>query len=129
MDRVFADVLDFHKAMCPEQIQARPNDVNDKVYRLREKLIDEEYVELNNGMRRDNLPEIADAIADLIYVSVGTAIAYGIDLRPIWKAIHAANMQKANGPRRADGKVQKPPGWTHPDIAAILTNQEPINLE
>jgi predicted HAD superfamily Cof-like phosphohydrolase len=32
-------------------------------------------------------------------------------------------MAKASGPRRADGKVLKPEGWTPPDIVGVLERQ------
>jgi predicted HAD superfamily Cof-like phosphohydrolase len=33
-------------------------------------------------------------------------------------------MAKAGGPKRADGKQLKPEGWTPPDLAPILAEQE-----
>ena len=72
---------------------------------------------------RVSLPEFADACADLDYVVEGTRLEFGIDGRPIADAVQAANMAKANGPRRADGKILKPEGWKPPDIAAELVKQ------
>lgn len=85
--------------------------------------MDEELDETLQAMCRDDLPAIADGLADLIYVALGTAIAYGIDLRPVWSAVHAANMAKIGGPTREDGKVLKPEGWQPPDIKGILERQ------
>jgi hypothetical protein len=72
---------------------------------------------------------VADGIVDAIYVLIGAAITYGIDIRPVWQAVHAANMAKEGGATREDGKVQKPPGWQPPDIAGILAAQGPLQLE
>jgi hypothetical protein len=66
-------------------------------------------------------------LADLIYVAIGTAVALGVDLRPVWDAVHAANLAKAGGPRRADGKFLKSADWVHPDIKGILAKQITFN--
>jgi predicted HAD superfamily Cof-like phosphohydrolase len=34
--------------------------------------------------------------------------------------VHRANLAKAGGPRRADGKLLKPPGWQPADVTAVL---------
>lgn len=63
-----------------------------------------------------NLAEIADGICDQVYVSVGTAVACGIDLKPIWELVHEANLAKfGSGSTIREGKQMKPPGWVAPD--------------
>jgi predicted HAD superfamily Cof-like phosphohydrolase len=79
--------------------------------------------ELHHAMLEFNVPEVADAIADLIYVLLGTAVTYGIDIGPIWDAVHAANMAKSGGRQREDGKWEKPAGWRPPDIDGLLRQQ------
>lgn len=69
-----------------------------------------------------DLPELVDAIADLIYVAEGTALAFGTHMPPVHAAVHAANMAKAGGPV-VDGKQRKPDGWQPPDIAGELRKQ------
>lgn len=61
-----------------------------------------------------------DGLIDLLYVTYGTALEMGVDLEPFWDEVHAANMRKANGPVREDGKMLKPIGWIGPDIAGVL---------
>lgn len=98
--------------------------------RLCEKLITEEYNELREAMgfremggdkwlSKANLPEVADAIADLIYVAIGTAHEFGIPLQAIWDEVHAKNMTKVL-PADPGGKIAKPPGFVPPDCEAIL---------
>lgn len=70
-----------------------------------------------------NLPEFADALADLDYVVEGARLEFGIDGAPIAAEVHRANMLKTTGPVRADGKRMKPEGWTPPDIAGELKKQ------
>lgn len=72
---------------------------------------------------RVNLPELADALGDVDYVVEGTRIEYGIDGDPVAAEIHRSNMAKVGGGKRADGKSQKPPGWTPPDIKGELEKQ------
>jgi len=72
-----------------------------------------------------NLPEAADALADLDYVIEGAALEFGVDLNAVFRGVHGANCQKF-GPgasKREDGKVQKPPGWEPFDVAAELRRQ------
>ncbi len=42
-----------------------------------------------------NIVEIADGLADLIYVINGAALEFGIDLEPVLDAVHQNNMDKA----------------------------------
>lgn len=122
----FADVLEFHRKFCPEQIGTTPAPPDPHTVALRQRLTGEEYDELVEATIDEDLPAIADACGDLIYVVIGCAISYGIDLRPVWDAIQAANMAKYGGSVRADGKIGKPPGWQPPDIEGILRTQPPL---
>lgn len=129
MPDVFSDVLEFHREMAPHLIGSVPAVPEAGSARLRLRLLAEEYEELERAIFAGHLPGIADGIADLIYVAIGTAIGYGIDMRPVWEAVHRANMAKAGGPVRDDGKRGKPPGWEHPDVAGILGRQGPLGSE
>lgn len=123
------DVLDFHRTFGCKVGEEGPKDVDEKTFGLRLGLMKEEYGELRAAMENADLPGIADGAVDLIYVVIGTLISYGIDPAPVWEAVHAANMAKAGGPVREDGKRLKPPGWQPPDIAAILARQKPLAME
>lgn len=94
-------------------------------------LVDHDTVITLIANRDANLIEIADGIADQVYVSVGTAIALGIDMQPIWDLVQRANMDKF-GPgswKRDDGKQMKPPGWVSPNeaIAKEIERQSSVN--
>jgi predicted HAD superfamily Cof-like phosphohydrolase len=67
--------------------------------------------------------EAVDGLCDLLYVTFGTAVAWGIDIDPFFAEVQRANMTKLGGGKRADGKVLKPAGWTPPDHAPILARQ------
>ena len=71
-----------------------------------------------------DLPEFADACADIDYVVEGARIAFGIDGEPIMKLVQTANLAKAGGPiRESDGKRLKPDGWLPPDVEGALIAQ------
>lgn len=68
-----------------------------------------------------HMAESLDALADLVYVVLGTAHLHGFDFRRAWMRVHIANMQKrrAEGPaataeERIKLKMVKPPGWEPP---------------
>lgn len=64
--------------------------------------------------------ETIDAIVDTIVVLHNTTNAMGIDLEPFWDEVQRANLAKADGPVREDGKKLKPPDWKPPRIKEIL---------
>lgn len=110
------DVADFHRALDIEIGQApairRPE--------LRAELIREEARETVEAIERGDLVEAIDGMCDLLCVTYGTALEFGVNLAPYWDEVHRTNMAKQGGPVREDGKRLKPPGWTPPDIAGLL---------
>lgn len=124
----FNDVYDFHKKFdC--SIGEKPAVPPAEIELLALRLVNEEFKELSDALAARDLPEIADAIADLIYVLNGMAIRYGIYLPDVWAEVHRTNMAKIGGGADAGGKIKKPAGWTPPDIAAILRYQWSIQQE
>lgn len=69
---------------------------------------------------RPNIIEAIDGCIDTLVVTYGTLEAIGVDAEPFFDEVHRANMTKATGPVRADGKRLKPEGWTPPDIGGVL---------
>jgi len=116
------DVRKFHVRMGAD-MAISPQWPSHTTQQLRKSLIEEEHLELQNALVSGNLAEVADASADLIYVVLGTLISFGIELRPIWNEVQHANMLKAGGPKREDGKVLKPKDWKHPDIQKLIEDQ------
>jgi predicted HAD superfamily Cof-like phosphohydrolase len=102
----------------------RPSIPGGNVHRLRTLLIEEELAEFRNAGESQDLIGVADALADLLYVVYGAAVEYGIDLEPVLAEIHRSNMTKdARHGCRADGKVQKGPGYVPPDIRGVVEDQ------
>lgn len=81
--------------------------------------------EEDGSFKRPDFVEIADAAADLAYVSLGTLIElYGeAAAHRVWNEVQRSNMDKfpdGKTIKREDGKGLKPPGWTPPNIAAAI---------
>ena len=90
---------------------------------LRARLLREECNETCAALVAGDLVETADGLADLVYVALGTAVACGIDLAPIFQEVHRSNMTKTPNDKRADGKITKGPDYSPPDIKGQLAKQ------
>jgi len=119
MRAAMRNVASFHRA-TGAPVKSDPAIPSRDRVALRVELIREETEETLAALAVDDLVEIADGIADSIYVLVGTALEYGIPLDRVWWEVHRSNMEKTGGPRRADGKILKPPGWTPPNIRGAM---------
>lgn len=113
-------VAEFHRTFGAHAPQAPDLLLKDFPGELRIKLIQEEAEEFAQAVRAQDLPEIIDALCDLLYVTYGAGVALGIDLEPFFVEVHRANMTKVGGHRREDGKWMKPASWRPPDIAGLL---------
>lgn len=94
---------------------------------LRLRLVNEEVQELNDAIQDRDIVEIADALADIIYVCAGMALEFGIPLADVWDEVQYSNMRKVDPTtgmikRREDGKILKPDGWKPPDVRRMLVN-------
>jgi predicted HAD superfamily Cof-like phosphohydrolase len=132
-------VLEFHKKyghyihnkkFDGDKYQSFPSEI----VCLREKLITEEAKEFKdwsyeNYDTLDNIPvniiEIADALADLLYVVFGAAIAYGIPIDEVFKEVHRSNMTKSmlKDEKSIKGKTIKGPNYEPPNIRKILEQE------
>jgi NTP pyrophosphatase (non-canonical NTP hydrolase) len=126
MKALIDDVSAFHTA-CDIPINTTPAIVTERV-ELRRNILAEEWRETDEAMARGDLIEVADGLADIIYVAVGTALEFGIPLDRVWAEVQRTNMAKVDPVtgkvrQREDGKVLKPDGWTPPDIATALRGQ------
>ena len=104
-------------------VQPVPTDVSEETKHLRARLIQEEFDELKEAMASGSLAAVAKEMADLLYVTYGTAVSYGIDMEPVFQEVHRSNLSKVGGYKRADGKWVKPPTYSPADITSILEGQ------
>lgn len=69
------------------------------------------------------LHELAHELGDVMYVAESFFQTLGVDSEPVHDEIQRANLDKAGGPRRADGKVLKPEGWVAADVKRAIEEQ------
>lgn len=132
--------------MFGQDTKIGPRIPDDDIRALRHDLIDEEAYELYESC---NSIQALDAIADILYVTYGAAVAYGFSEEQVEKAfeeVHKSNLSKLwtvddlkllstlypNGEcyfekrgdrfivKRADGKVIKSPSYKPADIKSCL---------
>lgn len=132
--------------MFGQDTKINPRIPDDDTRALRRDLIDEEAYELYESC---NSIQALDAIADILYVTYGAAVAYGFSEEQVEKAfeeVHKSNLSKLwtaadldllpqiqpagdnyiekRGDRfivkRADGKVMKSPSYKPADIKSCL---------
>jgi predicted HAD superfamily Cof-like phosphohydrolase len=124
MQKLLDDVRAFHLA-TDTPVRDVPGVPTFERRVLRHNLLQEEWGEFIEANERNDVVGVADALADMIYVAVGTALEYGIPLDKVWAEVQRTNMAKvdpATGKvsRREDGKILKPEGWTPPDVKGAL---------
>lgn len=120
------DVRDFHDKFGLA-VGQWPGHPGEGTKQLRTQLIVEEANELVEALDRGDIPEVAKEAADLCYVVLGMCVSYGIDLAPVWEAVHESNMAKVGGLKSATGKILKPEGWKKPDITSLIEAQRVKN--
>jgi predicted HAD superfamily Cof-like phosphohydrolase len=108
------------------EINKSPTTINMDRYRLRFNLMAEENVEYLEACAAEDVTEIADAIGDMLYILIGTALEHGMQdhLERVFNEIHRSNMSKmgedGKAIRREDGKILKGPNYFRPNIDQII---------
>ena len=77
-------------------------------------LIEEEFNETLNAFIEDDLVEVADGLADMVWVIMGMCNSAGIDFDKIWKEVKSSNMSKfVEGKfiKNDAGKIMKPKSY------------------
>lgn len=111
-----------------------PTQPDESSLSLRRALVEEESQEvlaafaglqaaLSKGDKEAAFHALVHELTDLLYVTYGALIAFGIDPDSVFAEVHRANMEKVSGPQREDGKQLKPEGWRPADVAGVLTAQ------
>ena len=94
--------------------------------RLRYDLIKEELEEFKEALKDKNLTEVADSLTDILYVTYGAGVAFGIDLDKCFNEVQKSNMSKLGADGKPiynkDGKVMKGPKYFKPDLSKFTNN-------
>lgn len=144
-------VEEFHREFGLP-VRDRPLVPNSIERGLRVRLQKEETEEFERASVRGDLVEVADGLADIVYVAYGAALVYGIDLDAVVAEVHRSNMTKLQACAdcqgegyvkdtgedcptcdgrsrlplyRHDGKVLKGDDFERPDILGVLQGTVP----
>ncbi len=128
-------IVEFHDAVGAP-VPPKPVVPSLDILKLRQKLLQEEFAEAteawetltavlqsNNGAQAADVTNWVHELTDLLYVTYGAILACGVDADAVFAEVHRANLSKAGGPRRADGKILKPPGWQPADVRGVIEEQ------
>lgn len=83
----------------------------------------EELDEFKEAVEADDIAEQADALIDLVFFAMGTAVHMGLPWQALWNDVVRANMSKVPGVKPERGFLVdciKPEGWKGPKTMAIL---------
>ena len=86
-------------------------------------LITEEYKETLEAFQNNDLIEVADGLADMVWVIMGMCSSCGIEFNKVWEEVRSSNMSKfVNGKaiKNNSGKIMKPDTYFKPDIKKVL---------
>ena len=107
-----------------QEVKSQPSFSSEKINNLRYNLIKEELDELKKAMDNKELLEEADALTDILYVTYGAGIAFGIDLDKCFDQVQKSNMSKLGKDGKPiynqAGKVMKGPNYFKPDLSKFV---------
>lgn len=138
---MFDDVGNFHRKFGLPVTQATRKAalLSEELFEYRRRFLEEELEEMASAHDAGDLTGFADALADLVWVALGTCHFAGIPFDEVWPHVRYANMNKITAPPDAGAHkrdaanyretIRKPAGWVSPEvgIARSLTswNSEP----
>lgn len=115
----FEAVREFMVA-CDQEVKPSPAFPDQDTMDLRLNLIEEEFDELQWAVDNRDMVEVADALADILYVVYGMGHSFGIDLDACFEEVQRSNMSKlVDGKAVKDefGKVMKGSNFSEPDLS------------
>lgn len=124
----FVDVLKFHeKFQLPTHEKVALHTLRKDIADYRVSFMNEESAEFIDGWHEGDLQKQLDALVDLVYVALGTAVMMGLTPEAwqcLWDSVQNANMNKvlakdleeslAKTGRGHPMDVVKPDGWVSP---------------
>ena len=121
------DVADFHELILNSHAEVTPSMISLEYCIERAAFLHEELDEFCVASGEGDMVGVADALADIVYVALGTAYKMGLPFDEIWRAVQIANMQKQRGITKRGNAVDavKPAGWQGPEaaIARAINNK------
>lgn len=128
----YDDVYEFHEKF--DHLRGtKPRFLTQRKLQERLEFLSEELVEFAEACGfnpqtgqlegKQDIAEQADALVDLVYVAMGTAVMMGLPWQQLWDDVQRANMSKVRGVGKRGHEVDcvKPEGWVGPKTLEILT--------
>jgi predicted HAD superfamily Cof-like phosphohydrolase len=115
------DVSDF-MILGEQKISSDLNLKNEQA-QLYMNLIKEEFEETTKAFYDEDLVEVADGLADMVWVIMGMCNSVGIDFDKVWKEVKSSNMSKfvdGKSIKNDAGKIMKPETYFKPNIKKAL---------
>lgn len=135
MQKQLAQVATFQKAFG-QNIASEPTFIEPSTYDLRYELMKEENEEYLQACQENDLVEIADALADQLYILCGTILEHGMQniIEKCFEEVQRSNMSKLdendnpiiNGENgildntRPLGKILKSKNYSEPNLQQFL---------
>ena len=124
MSSMYDDIEEFHEHVLNLEKPTQVGIISDEFILERTRFLNEEVEEFTTTGMSGDMVGVADALADIVYVALGTAWQMGIPFQAIWDVVHSANMKKVRGITKRGNKhdAVKPEGWVGPEqaIAALI---------
>ena|ERR1035437_7995414 len=125
MKEILEKVMIWHKKFGVN-IEKEPIIPNKQRCKLRYDILLEEVNEFKEAYENDDIVEVADAFADILYVLLGNVVEFGLQdkFQEIFDEVHRSNLTKLDELGlpliREDGKIMKSKLFSPPDIKSIL---------
>lgn len=111
---------DDAESILSDAISSAAKENDNRFYRAH--LIIEEVGEVLDALGKREEVDLADALGDLIYVLLGTAVTYDIPMEEVFDEIHRSNMTKTrdakNDPRMKQGKLLE--SYSEPELRQAI---------
>ena len=133
MKKQLKQLWDFQSAYNSTR-NTKPTLLDPSESMLRYELGKEELIEYLEACNNDDLVEITDALADQLYILLGTMVAHGMQdiIEDVFDEVHRSNMSKLGEDGkpiyREDGKILKGPNFTPPNIEQFLADSGQLEI-
>lgn len=120
-----ADVRAFHEKFAVP-MATEPSFLDVEAADFRQRFMQEELDEFKEAVDQGDMLLAGDALVDLVYVVLGTALMMGLPWSAMWNEVQRANMAKERASSAGQSKrgsaldVVKPAGWTPPDHSQFI---------
>lgn len=124
----YSEVEDAELDFSYRRYASVPRQLTDEEFQYRMRFIQEELHEFVAAHHRGDMVSMADALADLAWVVLGTAHFMQLPFDEVWAEVRRSNMEKvlasevdtSEHKRGRIERVRKPAGWRPPQLHEIL---------